>query len=471
MKRLFAMILCLSILFALAACGSSDTAETSAATTAAAAPSLKVGYSKIDITPKEPVDLWGYAQMAGERVSNGFLDYIYLTCVAITDAEGNTLLMFGADLGDMAAKVTTTIREAITKEFGIPGDHVFINATHTHSAPDCRSISEQLKKAALQITEEALADQKPAEMYFGTAETDAINFIRHYYEKNGAVVTDNHGNTTNPDLDRHTTEVDREMRVVQFKREGGQDVLLVNWQSHPHMTGGTQKYSISADIVGAMRTELEKDDYLVCYYQGGGGNINPTSRIKEEMVNTTNDYKVHGEYLAKAAKAALTTTTLVNVGPIQVTTETYTCKSNKEDLDLVDEAQQVVAYYKEGHTAAECKPLAESLGLFSYYHAYHLTGRGSLDEYFDVEIGTITIGEFAWCIMPGEFFDSTTKYIRDNSPFPYNFTAAYTNDYYGYFPSQEAWEYGCYETDTAKSAPGTAEGIANRLLEMLATHQ
>ena len=476
MKRMITLLLCLGLLASLAACGGSNsTGATSQAAnttqTTADAVGFRVGYAKVNITPSTPVDLWGYAQPAGQRVSEGYLDYIYLTCVAITDAEGSTVLMYGADLGDMEASVVEKIKPQVAKATGVPAEHMFFNATHTHSAPDCENMVPDLQKFAVTAAEEAIADRKPAEMYFGTAVTDAVSFVRHYFEKNGASVTDNHGNTTDPDLDRYTTEVDREMRVLQFKREGGADVLLVNWQCHPHMTGGPQKYSISADIVGAMRTELEKEDYLVAYYQGGAGNLNPTSRFKEDMINTTLDHRLTGQYLAEAAREALAATTKLATGTIRVTTETYRCSSNKEDMDKVDEAQQVMDYFKEGHTATECKPLAESLGLYSYYHANNLLNRGNRPDFLELEIGVISFGDFAWCTMPGEFFDTTTKYIRDNSPFAYTFTAAYTNGYYGYFPSREAWEYGCYESDVAPTEPGAAEGMAARLLELLAEHK
>lgn len=476
MKRIVSLLLCLGLIASLAACGGSNSTDaTSQAAnttqTAADAAGFRVGYAKVNITPSTPVDLWGYAQPAGQRVSEGYLDYIYLTCVAITDAEGSTVLMYGADLGDMEASVVEKIKPQVTKATGVPNEHMFFNATHTHSAPDCEKMVPDLQKFAVEAAKEAIADQKPAEMYFGTATTKAVSFVRHYFEKNGASVTDNHGNTTNPDLDRHTTEVDREMRVLQFKREGGADVLLVNWQCHPHLTGGTQKYSISADIVGAMRTELESEDYLVAYYQGGAGNLNPTSRFQDEMINTTYDYKVTGKYLAEAAREALAATTKLATGTIQVTTETYRCSSNREDMDKVDEAQQVMDYFKEGHTATECKPLAESLGLYSYYHANNLLNRGNRPDFLELEIGVISFGDFAWCTMPGEFFDTTTKYIRDNSAFKYTFTAAYTNGYYGYFPSLEAWDYGCYECDVAPTEPGAAEGMAARLLELLAEHK
>lgn len=472
MRKWLSALLCICLLLSLVACGNPDTANTTVGgqTTAAGQDEqgLRVGYAKVNITPETKMDLWGYAQPAGQRVYDEVLDYIYLSCVAITDEHDNTVLLCGADLGSMEAQSAGAIQAAVNSKTDIPKENIFINATHTHSAPDCAAMGSILNDAAVKCAEEALADRKPAEMYFGTANTSGISFVRHYWDLDGKSVTDNHGNTAATEFAGHTSEIDEEMRVLKFKREGGKDVVLVNWQCHPHLTGGPQKYSLSADIVGAMRMYMEQDgECLFAYYQGGAGNLNPTSRIKSEEVNPDRNYKVTGQRLASAAKQALQNTTRLETGAITVRTETYTCQSNKEDLDKVEAARQVVDYFNAGHTASDTKPYAESLGLYSYYHAQNLIHRGSKDPQFDIEISVLTIGDLAWTIMPGEFFDTTTKYIRDNSPYTYNFTVGYTNGYFGYFPSQESWEYGCYEADTAPVTPGTAEAIADRLLEML----
>ena len=163
----------------------------------------------------------------------------------------------------------------------------------------------------MKAAEDALADRKPATMFAGKSETDGINFVRHYYMDDGSVVTDNHGTTAGKKILSHTTEVDEEMRVLVFKREGGKDVVLANWQSHPHITGGSTKTSFSADIIGMFRMYLEQEtDCLFAYYQGGAGNINPNSRIKEENANPDRNYKVHGQLLTQTCLQAMENMTL-----------------------------------------------------------------------------------------------------------------------------------------------------------------
>ena len=463
MKKLFAMVLALAVLLSLAACGSS-----SEATPTTEAPlSFRVGYHKVNITPENPTGLAGYGNIE-ERKHTTVLDYIYLTCVAISDENDETVLLFSADLCSIKDVTVAALRNKVNGATGIPKENMIFNSSHTHSAPYADGIPTIMDKAVVEAATKALEDRKPATMYFGKAETDGINFVRHYYMNDGSVVTDNHGSAAGKTYAGHCTEADQEMRILQFKREGGKDVILANWQSHPHLTGGSAKTDLSADIIGAFRTNMENDlDCLFSYFQGGGGNINPTSRIKEENKNTEKNWKVHGQMLAATAKEALNNMTQLQTGPIKVKSEIYSCPTNKADLDKVVLAGEVRSYYEAGHTIGETATFAQSIGLQSLYHANAIGSRSALGDAFDIEVEAMSWGEFGWAMGPYEMFDTSAKYIRDNSPFDYTFVTGYTNGGNGYFPTVECFGYGAYEADTAKIACGTAEKIADHFVEML----
>ena len=470
MKGIISLALACVLLLSLCACGSSNgnSVSTTVAPSATEAEKVfSVGYTKVNITPNTPTGLSGYGN-TDERKHTEVLDYIYLTCVAITDPQDTTVLFFSADLCSISDVTVGTLRTRVSGVTGVPKTNIMFNSSHTHSAPTGQMISSIMDKAAVEAAEGALADRKPATMYFGKAETDGINFVRHYFMNDGSVVTDNHGTTTGKTIQSHTTETDEEMRILQFKREGGKDVIMANWQSHPHITGGSTKTSLSADIIGAFRTNMENDlDCLFAYYQGGGGNINPTSRVAEENANTKKDWKVHGQMLASTAKTALNNMTQIQTGPIQVKGEIFSCDTNKADLHLAHLAGEVRDYYASGHTIAETKTFAESLGIASLYHANAIGSRGGLGDHIDIEINSIAFGDFAWCLAPFEMFDTTAKFVRDNSPYGCNFVTGYSNGANGYFPTEFCYEYGAYESDTTKVAKGTAEAIANRFVEML----
>lgn len=465
MKKTVCLILSAMMVLGLFACGTCSGEDIP--TTTESPKYFMVGYARENITPSTPVALSGYGN-ADERKHTEVLDYIYLTCVAMTDTEDNTFLFYSADLCSNSDASLGNIRASVSAATGLPSDNIMFNSSHTHSAPTGSGLGPLLQDAAVKAAEAALADCKPATMFAGTAETDGINFVRHYYMNDGSVVTDNHGSATGKTYVSHTTEVDEEMRVLKFVREGGKDVVLVNWQSHPHITGGSTKTSLSADIIGMFRMYLEQEaDCLFAYYQGGAGNINPTSRMKEENANPDKNYKVHGQLLTETCLEAMENMTQLQTGPIKHIKEIYDCATNQEDMDLASAAASVKGYYEEGHTIGETATYAKTLGLESLYHANAISSRGSLGDKLSIEINAFVIGDFGWTMAPCEMFDSTAKYIRENSPCEFTFSCGYSNGAGGYFPTLECWEYGAYEVDTTKVARGTAEALGDHFVKLL----
>ena len=464
MKKILSMLLVLCAVLSLVACGSSEAAPT----TTEAALEFRVGYSKVNITPDEPTELSGYSDPDGLRKHTQVWDYLYLTCVAISDTEDNTLLMFSCDVVSISDTFWFELRELASKTTGVPEDHIHINCSHTHSAPRGQGISEIMRDAIKQASKEAMEDRKPAQMSGGTANTSGISFVRHYYKDDGTIVADNHNSDTGTKIVGHTTQADEEMRVLQFVREGGKPVIMVSWQCHPHITGGSKSTIMSADIVGAFRTNMENDlDCLFAYYQGGAGNINPTSRIKEENVNSKEDWNVHGQMLADTAKKALENMTPLETGIIKVVGEDFTCKTNKEELDKVAAALDVRKYYSDGHSIGETAKYAKQYGIWSIYHANSIVNRSSLPNETAVDIYAVSFGDFGWAMGPYEMFDESAKYIRENSPCAFTFATGYAHSGIGYVPTLTCWEYGSYESDTARLGPGSAEALAERFVQLL----
>ena len=97
MKKIVSLLLAAVLLLGLCACGAAAPAGEGGETTAAAGSGFRVGYSKADITPEGPVAMGGYGK-ADQRISKGVLSYLYVTCIAITDADDNTILIYGMDM-------------------------------------------------------------------------------------------------------------------------------------------------------------------------------------------------------------------------------------------------------------------------------------------------------------------------------------------------------------------------------------
>jgi len=80
--------------------------------------SLSVGYARVDITPEESVPLAGYGNSM-QRLSQGVLDPLYATCIAITDSDGHSVLLCTVDLINTVDSYCIPARDAISKKYGI----------------------------------------------------------------------------------------------------------------------------------------------------------------------------------------------------------------------------------------------------------------------------------------------------------------------------------------------------------------
>lgn len=435
---------------------------------------LKVGFGRRCITPLEPVPLQGYGNVM-TRISNNVLSDIYTTCIAFTDGQGVTVLLFHNDLTNSGEEISNPIRSAVCEATGVPVSHIMIAATHTHSAPACTQpgvdciirynvyLQEQMVLAA----REALQDRKAAKMYIAWGETKNLNFVRHYMLEDGHYKGDNFGDSHTSPYKRHTTLADPEMRLVKFAREGGKDVLLVNWQCHPHRTGGSKKYDVSSDIIGVMRDVLEeKMDCCFAYFTGGAGNLNPTSRIKSE--NIYGDYMEAGKALAKYALEAAEGFALARSGEILVEENLHRERIHRPDSNLYAAAKQILALWEKTNDYKSLIPACDAAGINSPYTANAIVRKHNMkQEKIDVPMYAISIGDLALVTAPYEMFDTNAKYIRDNSPYKMTFVVSCANDADSYIPSAYGYIHGGYEADNCWFAPGTGEVFANIYVEML----
>ena len=136
--------------------------------------SLKIGYSRVCITPTESVPLAGYGATS-KRMSTCVIRDLYTTCIAFTDKQGNTVLMVTNDLILSNGDWTGPARQAMSEATGVPVDNILVSATHTHSGPDMGNLAHEsihnYRKAIVtlmtQAAVEAMADRKESKLFFG----------------------------------------------------------------------------------------------------------------------------------------------------------------------------------------------------------------------------------------------------------------------------------------------------------------
>lgn len=461
-------MLAVLMLLGLCACGEADGPKSA---------QFSVGYGREDITPKESVPLAGYGNTS-LRMSTTTLkkpyDAICATAVAFTDAEGTTVILIQTDLFHSFKHVSDEVRDTLSQQTGIPRENIMVAGTHTHAAPDLDNneqdsidryevfLVDQIIKAA----KTALEDRKSAEMYIGSINTKNLNFVRHYNLDEGGVVGDNFGSLLPGNIVGHTHDVDSQMQVIRFAREGAQDVVLVNWQTQLlRGTSGKSPY-VSADLVGVLRECMESVmDCKMMYISGASGNVNPSSRISKEnhTIGCADQGLLLSEYAVSTAKEAVK----VDTGKVQLLPKTYSGQVDHTEDELLEHAQTIAAHWKKSNNNTECTQMGAPYGINSPYHAEAIIKKKDMPQTMDVEMYAFSIGEVAFVAAPYDMFDENGKYIKDNSPFKMTFVTTYCNDHVGFIASNEGFDSDSFEANIGYFVKGTGEILAEEYVKML----
>ena len=329
---------------------------------------LQVGFGKELAMPDAVMPLGGVGMV--DRDYTGVIDPLYITCIALTDETGKTILLYTQDFLRSDTYVVP-IRQAISDVTGVPFDHIMVASTHTHSAPAIRNdfdgvveYRELFFKAAVQAASDAIADLAKAEIYYGSTMTEGMAFVRHYLLSDGSYAGSNFGNFENGEILGHSTEADGELQLVKLARKNKKDVLLMSFPAHATFNGGSAQTKLSADFPGITRAYVEEHaDVLAAYFIGAAGDQISRSSIEGEGKFQKDAYRPYGETLGKYVVDALGALQKMKNTTMAFSTATFTGNSNKEKVEKLLEAKSVVAVAREyGVSAPETIAAARENG-------------------------------------------------------------------------------------------------------------
>ena len=462
MKKLIVMTLLAAMILSLCGCaaGSGKKPDTS----------FQVGYAREDITPMKPTPLGGYGN-ASQRLSTEFLDYLYVTCIAITDSAGNTLMLVSQDL--IRSSQYKAVRSEVKKATGIPEGNIMVAATHSHSTPDPDNAGSsawdvQYKSAIAKAAAAAMADRSPAEISIGSAVVENMNFVRHYLLDNGTYAGSNFGDFESGNIVDHAEETDPGLQVVRFIRpaEDKKDIIMANWQAHPTMTGGSNETKLSADFIGPTRSYVEQQTgQLFVYFTGAAGNLVTGSKIEGEAPKR--DYNQYGQELGGQIVKVLENMTPVEAGEIKNTELFFDAKVNHEQESNIAQAREVVNLLSTTDlTTATAQ--AKAYGFSSVYQCKGIINRASFGETYGFNINAISIGNLSFIAAPYEMFACHGTYIKENTPFDMTFIMTCCNGDNSYIPSEKAHNYSCYESHTGRYTAETGDEVTEAFMNILA---
>ena len=433
---------------------------------------VRVGFSRADITPLESVPLAGYGNTE-RRMSGAILSRLYATCLAFSDGE-NKALLFTLDNAGFSDLCDEVLRPAISAATGIPVGCIHLSCSHTHSAVDAEKVSiptvvryrKQLEARLVLAAVEALQDLSFTRIFAGSYETTGLNFVRQFIREDGTYCGSNFGNLSTSPIVGYESEADRMLQLVYFLREGKKNVILANFQGHPHRFGNGKDPTVTADVAAFFRDELERrTDCFVSYVTGASGNENSSSRIKEDMA--AKHPCDHGKLLADEAFSTFRYMKEVSAEGVSAISLELEMPLNHTEDHMVPQAEKIKALWLEHNDSRLCAVEGAPYGINSPYHATAIIRKAGLPDSFTFTIHALKVGGIGIAIVPYEMYDINGLQIKEASPFDLTVIATCTNTMQGYVPSKLAWEHGGYSCDTTRFCPGSGEELAEHYLKLL----
>jgi neutral ceramidase len=405
------------------------------ATTQPAAPVFRVGFAKRDITPTEPVPMWGYGDRH-DMLSQGVLDPLNAKATVI-DIGTEKLAIVGLDIGrgptrTMMAKIRSTVQQQAAV------NHVLISGSHTHHGPVIEltdregfgkgkfdaavAYAQKLPDLIAEAIVEAAQNAKPAKMGVASKALERYNRNRH--------------------SKRNPKPVDPTLTVLRFDDETGRPISIVaNFTAHPTMTRG-EILKFSADYPGFMQRRVEEKLSTNCtFIQGAAGDLSANGDGKR------NGPQEQGEGLGdRVIELAQSIRTETPANPtITATVDQFNFKTR---VDFRNPLLLILfgrAFFPE---------------LARNYLAEWANG-------LSCEMSTILLNRnIAMVSGPGEFFCNHSNRLRERAYVDHLLFFGYCNGYCWYFPTIEATSEGGYGADATVSPVevGAGELMMNRAL-------
>lgn len=395
---------------------------------------FRIGTARRDVTPQEPVPMWGYGARH-DMLSNGILDPLNAEALVI-QAGDKKLAIVGLDLGrSPAERSLQIIRQRIKDKAGI--EYSFIAGSHSHHTPVLELTDEPgkgrgrfdaavryykvMEDRIVEAILEANSKLAPAKMATGSIQLEGFNRNRH--------------------TKLEPKPSDRELAVMRFDDLSGKPIaILVNFTAHPTMIPAlTLKFS--ADYVGAMKDEIRKQTGAsVIFMQGAAGDQSANEGPNKGHV-------AFGQVLAReVVKLASGLATQEVASPsLEVREERFKFTSRTDLTNPIVRTAYEKAFFPE---------------LIPNF----------IDEYADGIRPRLTVallnGEIAMVGVSGEFFSNHSIRLKQRARVKQLFFFGYSNGYHQYFPTIEAVAEGGYGADNAVSpvAVGAGEQMMNTAL-------
>lgn len=396
----------------------------------AVAAEFKAGFAKKDITPTQPIPMWGYGarhDFPGKETC----DPLFAKALVI-QANGVKAALVGLDLGRSPTfKSTDAILAAVKQQSGI--EFVMMSGSHTHHGPVIELVDEpgkgqgkfddavvyakELEQNIIAVINEAAAGLVDAKIGWGAAETD-LNRNRHAkYDPKPR---------------------DPELAVVRFDDMQGKTIaLMVNMAAHATIFN-IRDYRWTSEWPGSMQTFVEQELGTNCFFmQGAEGDLSPNTNKERKGI------RGFGRAVADKVKE-------INQGITASVPANPSVKGIYDNLEFPSRVDftngLVIGMFKQGF-------FPEMLAVMDEVQGNIIRPR---------LVTVVLNGELALVGGSGEFFCEHSNRLKQESATKETLFVGLCNGHCMYIPTEKAVEQGGYGAD-----PGFAWVPASAGREMI----
>jgi neutral ceramidase len=422
---------------------------------------FRAGFTTRDITP-------GIGTEKPGGYGKSYNRYLHDPCkvrVAVFDDGKESVALVGIDSLAVPRELVLEARAAITKRCGIPGSHVLVGASHSHSSgpvgmiqpgqfdhasPLVRKLAYEDSSLAdadyLRDLQQAIVDgvcsayerRQEARCAFASGHEDKVAFNRRLRMKNG--LTFSHPGTMNPDVVDYAGPIDPEVGVIAaYDTEDKLLGVIVNYACHATTSpGGISAnwiYYLEQTIQGALQTPAP-----VVFLQGACGDITQVDNLTQYARPAPERWarQVGGRVGAEAVRTILLAEPGGNI-PISARQRVWKIARRRPSSEHLKRSLEIVSK-DSAKTPGHDRIFAKEIVLLDALIAS--------EPEVEVEVQAIQVGPAVFVSNPAEFFVNLGLEIKSGSLFPFTFPVELANGCTGYVPTEEAFSSagGGYET-------------------------
>ena len=398
----------------------------------------RAGLATTVITPEQPMWMAGYA--ARTQPAEGKVHDLHAKALVLEDSQGARLAIVTLDLLGIDRAMRDWIVDRVEQRYDIGPDRLLINASHTHSGPVLREsrysvygdsfydlspeqkeqsdrYSDRLQEKIVALVGAAIEELAPARLAY-THGRAGVAMNRRLNPGQGYRIS------PNPD-----GPVDHDVPILRIDDpEGHMRAVVFGYACHATTLSGLQ---YCGDYPGFAQEYLEQlyPGATAFFFAGCGGDQNPTPRTRDRALELC---RQHGHALANAVEAGLQGPPTPVRGPLRTA------------------LTEVTLDFAEPPTKATLEQQAKSDNKYERMHAEYLLQQleheGALTSTYPYLVQVVQFGDdLAMVALAGEVVVDYALRLKREIDGPPLWVAGYSNDVFGYIPSQRVLAEGGYE--------------------------